>query len=274
MAALLRQGANEILPTTLPGERGPEFSVERPAAERRVETPAADRHDHVGIDERAGEVERPRILVGREVGRVGHDGGIEFVNAPRAAQRCWRFCRRGRPSDRLERRGVEQRDVVRRDAGRGDLRDHGRRHGGHLRHVTGKRDRHAVPRHHMGGQRRTGRWISDRPAHELRGRRRGGALRPEAIGHEGRHLHVERERIRATIVECDACPFHGQHLTQCGRQNGSMIRTIGMAPPVCAVVQLPARSATKHPVWIVVTRHCLPWSLVRCELSAPPLPSS
>ena len=196
----------QIAATAPPGERGPELSFDRPAAERRRPAPFAHGDDHVGIDERAGEVHRTTSLVGREVGGGRFDLGIECQAA-----------RNGQvipgldPRFKSQPRPLEHRDIRRVDTGREEAVLHRRDDGHRLRHLAGHGDHHAVAWHDVGRERRSvlgrGDRLGDEPARFLAvcsGRRLEGRQQRTGQGFEHQWFIgavVERGRVHDDKTE-------------------------------------------------------------------------
>ena len=91
-AAATGERHEQVAAALRPRERRPEFALDRPAAERGAQTPLTDGDDHVGINQRPGEVERPAGLVGGQVGGGRLNGGIKDlrIRDERTSGRCAR----------------------------------------------------------------------------------------------------------------------------------------------------------------------------------------
>jgi len=146
---------------------------------------------------------------------------------------------------------VEERDVIGRDAGGGEGLDDRGGDGPLLRNVAGQRDRHAVARHDVRLQRRTGGRIGDGVGYDPGGSRIEGALGSMAIGHERRGIDREHERLGGGVIELDFSRWHPSIVPDASPPCGPAIVMTGAAAPVCAVVQLTAPPPPKLPPWIV-----------------------
>lgn len=195
-------------------ERRPELALRRSATDRGVPAPAADRDDDVGIDEAAGHVERPALVVGGEVGGVGLIGGIEGCGR---RDRC-----RGR--GRFETRGLEYPHVVGGHAG-GDEPLADRRHDRvALGHGSREGHDHTVARHDMGLERRPVGWGGHRRRDQLAGLVASDALRAGTIDDAASRLGLEDERGIGSILQGDRIvhgrivplPGGGRHGGACG----------------------------------------------------------
>ena len=132
MTALLGELAGKLLAALAAGEGRPEIPGDRSTAEGRIPTPRTDRHHDVGIHQRPRQVERPALLVGRQVGRLPGDRRIEVDRPHRSNAAAWRIlpAARHQGQGRGERRRPKHEHVVRRDARGQELIDHCGHHGG------------------------------------------------------------------------------------------------------------------------------------------------
>ena len=69
--------AQKAVPILAAAKGGPDLPRKRPAHERGVPAEAADRHNHVGIDERPGQIEGSGLRIGGQVGHGRLDRRVE-----------------------------------------------------------------------------------------------------------------------------------------------------------------------------------------------------